>query len=52
LQRFDEIDAAKRPHFVHQDHLVDVLALSPGQRVTFELIETERGPRAVNVRPV
>jgi CspA family cold shock protein len=41
-----------RVYFVHRDDLTDVLALTPGQRVTFEPIETDKGPRAANVRPL
>ena len=38
--------------FVHRDELIDVLVLTPGQRVTFRVVETERGLRGVDVRPV
>jgi cold shock CspA family protein len=37
-------------YFVHRDELVDVLTLRPGERVEFDPIDTERGPRAVSVR--
>jgi cold shock CspA family protein len=38
--------------FVHRDDLLDVLTLTPGQRVTFRLVDTGRGPRAVEVLPL
>lgn len=38
--------------FVHKVDLVDVLALHAGQHVEFEVLETERGPRAITVRPL
>ena len=31
---------------------LDVVTVTPGERVTFRLIETDRGPRAVEVRPL
>ena len=39
-------------YFVHRTELVDVTALAPGQRVQFTAVDTERGPRAVDVRPI
>ena len=38
--------------FVHRDDLLDVLTLTPGQRVEFRVVETERGLRGIDVRPV
>jgi cold shock CspA family protein len=40
----------RRSVFVHRDDLVDVLALEPGQRVEFDVVESDRGPRAANVK--
>jgi cold shock CspA family protein len=36
-------------YFAHKTELVDVLELRAGDRVTFEAVETERGPRATNI---
>lgn len=42
----------RREVFVHRDDLVDVLALTRGQRVEFDPTEAPRGPRATRVRLV
>ena len=42
----------RRSYFVHQDELVDLLELKPGQRVQFEPCESARGPRASTVRVI
>lgn len=36
--------------FVHQDELEDAKAQTPGQRVSFEVGKSDRGPRATRVR--
>jgi cold shock CspA family protein len=41
----------RRAYFVHQNELIDLLHLAPGQHVEFSPSETERGPRALAVRP-
>jgi cold shock CspA family protein len=44
--------ADRRSYFVHASDLVDVAALTPGQRVVFTPTETARGPRAVEVQVI
>ena len=44
--------ADRRGFFCHASDLVEVLALTPGQLVEFTPVETTRGPRAVDVRPL
>ena len=40
----------RRTYFAHRTELLDVLDLTSGERVEFEPVENERGPRAANVR--
>jgi cold shock CspA family protein len=45
-RRFGKIRGDRQEFFVHRDDLVDVLTLTPGQRVQFQVVKDERGPRA------
>jgi len=49
---YGKVRADRQEVFVHRDDLLDVLTLTPGQRVEFRVVETERGRRAIDVRPV
>lgn len=49
---YGKIRADRQEFCVHRDDLLDVLTLTPGQRVEFQLIETECGRRAIEVRPL
>lgn len=51
---FIEVEGSEDDAFVHHSDIqVDGFAtLQEGQRVSYELTETEKGPRAQNVRPV
>ena len=51
-KRFGKIEARHGVFFVHAEDLIDVLSLDPGQRVVFEAVDSARGPRATNVRPI
>jgi cold shock CspA family protein len=42
----------REKYFVHRDDLIDVLTLTPGEKVEFEAVTTVKGPRATNVRPL
>lgn len=42
----------RREYFAHVDDLLDVLGLTPGQRVTFTPAESPRGSRAVDVQVI
>jgi cold shock CspA family protein len=51
LRHFGKLQGEdKRAYFAHMDELVDVIELRRGERVDFDPIETDRGPRAVSVR--
>lgn len=41
----------REKYFVHQDDLVEVSRLEPGEKVEFDPVATVKGLRAVNVRP-
>jgi len=47
---YEKIRADRQEFFVHRDDLLDVLTLTPAQRVEFRVVETERGRRAIDVR--
>ena len=51
-KRFGKIAARRVDYFVNVEDLVDVLVLEPGQHVVFEAVDSNRGPRAVKVRPM
>ena len=44
--------ADRRSYFAHASELVEVLALTPGLLVEFNVVETGKGPRAVEVIPL
>jgi cold shock CspA family protein len=44
--------ADKVSYLCHRDDLVDVCSLAPGQRVEFKPVDTDKGPKAEDVRRV
>jgi len=40
-----------RDIFFHQNDVVEYRVLRAGQSVEFEIVQTPKGPKAVNVRP-
>ena len=51
---FIEIEGSEDDAFVHHSDIMmeGFATLQEGQRVSYELLQTEKGPKAVNVEPV
>lgn len=48
---FIRSDVGNKEYFVHSSDIEDIgRGLEKGERVEFEITETERGPKATNVR--
>lgn len=49
---FIDVDGRDKDIFVHTSDVKGRYGLSEGERVEFEIIETYKGPKAINVKPV
>ncbi|MFP3951092.1 MAG: cold-shock protein [Candidatus Bathyarchaeia archaeon] len=49
---FIEVDDSDDDVFVHNSELSGVSSLRPGQKVSFEIEDAPKGPRAINVKVV
>jgi cold shock protein len=49
---FIETKKGKERLFVHQSDLVGTAYLQEGEKVEFNIEETKRGPKAINVKPI
>lgn len=50
IEREDKCEAGARDVFFHHSAVEDGVTLAAGDRVTFEVVPADRGPRANNVR--